>query len=467
MAMRFQIKNIRTRLAVWYAAILGLILVATAFAVVSVFSHGLTEEFDRNLNEHFERADRHLERGAAGEFSLRKPERTGKNPQRDFAEEMPVEILNESGMILYQSPAWKRAGLESEKSSALKVERVVYSMKHAGEHHRVMQGLSHFEDTKVWVRVALSEGRIWHEIWELITVFLVLFPLGMGAAGLAGYWMAKKALSPVDQISRQTGAISAESLKARLRVSNPDDELGVLARVINHLLERLEKSFEELRRFTSDASHELRTPLQALRSTGEVALQKNESTAYYREVISSMLEETERMSRLTESLLTLSRGDAGNYKLQKTQTSLAVIVEEVRNLISVLAEEKKQKLLLELQSIDNVNVDPIIFRQAVVNLIDNAIKYSSVGSEIKVKVSTLQGEGMIEIKDQGAGIAKDDQNKIFDRFYRIDKSRSRELGGSGLGLSIAKWAVEVHGGRIELESQPGAGSSFRIHVPLA
>lgn len=461
-------RNIRTRLSVWYALILGVILVACAVAVVSVFSHGLREEFDRTLVEHFERADRHFERDGAGKIRLRLPERTGKNPQRDFGEEVPVEVLAQDGTVLFRSAAWERAKLnETVTPISFFPGRNTHSFRaEGGERFRMMQGSSHFEESQFWLRTALSEERLWKELRELIVVFLILFPLAMIAAGGAGFLMASKALKPIQQISQQTEKISADNLKERLHVANPDDELGMLTRVINSLLSRLERSFEELKRFTSDASHELRTPLQALKSLGEVALQKEQQAPYYREVISNMLEETDRMTGLTQSLLTLSRADAGNYKLQKTTTSLRDLIEEVRNLLEILAEEKGQKISLKADSRIDVEVDPIIFRQAIMNLVDNAIKYSPPKSEISISLLRgINGDAIIEVRDQGPGISMEHQSRVFDRFYRVDKSRSRELGGSGLGLSIAKWAVEAHEGRIELESTSERGSTFRIVLP--
>lgn len=464
-----KLKNIRTRLAVWYALILGGILTACAMAVVAVFSHGLREEFDRTLTEHFERANRHLERDAAGKIRLRRAERTGRDPAiRDFGEEIPVEVLSQDGNVLYRSAAWDRAKIdEFAVSNPLTADRKARSFRaDGGERFRMMQGISHFEESQFWLRTALSEERVWKEVKELILVFLILLPLAMIATGGAGYWMASKALKPIQDISRQTEMISAEKLKERLQVANPDDELGLLTRVINSLLSRLEKSFEELKRFTSDASHELRTPLQALKSLGEVALQKNQEANYYREVISNMLEETDRMTGLTQSLLTLSRADAGNYKLQKSPTQLHNLLEEVRSLLEILAEEKGQKIVLKANSQILANVDQIIFRQAIMNLVDNAIRYSPNNSEISISLSHRNnGDVLIEVSDQGPGIPAEHQSRIFDRFYRIEKSRSRELGGSGLGLSIAKWAVEAHDGRIELESIPERGSIFRIVFP--
>jgi heavy metal sensor kinase len=455
-------KHIRTHLALWYSAILGGILITVALGVSLFFLHGLREEFDRTLSESFERGARHLEISSTGLFGMRKPEPTPKNPNRDFANEIPIEVFSSSGEHLYQSAAWKNARL-SETAPGNFSERFIKSIQSsAGERFRVVTGHHSIGTQDLVVRVAASEERIWHEVWELVSIFLFAIPVALILSGIAGYWMAAKALRPVEIMSRRAQAISAENLNERLPVQNPEDELGALATVINSLLTRVEKSFEELKRFTSDASHELRTPLQALRSVGEVALQSEQSSKYYREVISSMLEETDRMSKLTQSLLSLSRADSGNFKLNRTPTDLNSLVKEVNNLLEPLAEEKKQSLITGPAEEAQVNIDPVVFRQAVMNLVDNAIKYSPRNSQILSQVSRDNGSIIIEVRDQGPGIPLEHREKIFQRFYRVDKSRSRELGGAGLGLAITKWAVESHGGTLELKCDPTGGSVFRI-----
>jgi len=260
--------------------------------------------------------------------------------------------------------------------------------------------------------------------------------------------------------------ITAERLGQRLPTENPDDELGHLAIVFNDTFARLERSFDQLRRFTADASHELRTPLTAIRSVGEVGLREHRSASSYREIIGSMLEEADRLGRLVDSLLTLSRADAGHLKLSPERVDLTELVQGVINHLGVLAEEKRQSIFLETSAPIEVRVDRLVLRQAIINLLDNAIKYSPDGSRIRIIVRGGPHEAVVEVIDRGAGIGPEDIERIFDRFYRIDKGRSRELGGTGLGLSIARWAVEVHGGKIEVESQEGLGSTFRIVLPI-
>jgi heavy metal sensor kinase len=272
-------------------------------------------------------------------------------------------------------------------------------------------------------------------------------------------------LAPIGAMAAKAGEITAEHLSERLPVEDPHDEFGRLATVCNQTFARLEDSFERLRRFTADASHELRTPLTALRSVGEVGLQENNDAAACREVIASMLEETDRLTKLVDSLLTLSRADAGSVPIIREQTDLSALAIDVADCIQVLAEEKEQSLVVDAAEPVFAEIDPTTLRQALLNLVDNAVKYTPQQGHISVVVRKTPAEAIIEVIDDGCGIPKEHQARIFDRFYRIDKGRSRDMGGSGLGLAITSWAVEVNGGCIELESEEGHGSRFRIVLP--
>jgi heavy metal sensor kinase len=260
--------------------------------------------------------------------------------------------------------------------------------------------------------------------------------------------------------------ITAESLTQRLPVGNLQDEFGQLASVFNESLARLEGAFAQLRRFTADASHELRTPLTAIRSVGEVALQRSLSTAAYREVIGSMLEEVDRLTRLVESLLTLTRGESGRIQPAPEVVDLSGLAASVVEHLRVLAEEKEQSVTIDAVAEVLAACDPAILRLGLINVVDNAIKYTPHRGAIRVEVrETPSGEAAIEVEDTGLGISAVHQGRIFERFYRVDQGRSREAGGTGLGLATARWAVDVNGGRIELESEEGKGSLFRIVLP--
>ena len=235
--------------------------------------------------------------------------------------------------------------------------------------------------------------------------------------------------------------------------------------VINKLLDRLDRAFAQLRRFTSDASHELRTPLAAIRSVGEVSLQESRSTEEYRDTIGSMLEEVTRLTSLVENLLTVSRADAGQIQLRTSVFSPHELVQEVVSLIEVLAEERGQQIVVSGDASAAVRGDRLLLRQALVNILHNATKYSPAGGTITVSTGISRpGWVSIAISDSGPGIAPEHRDKIFRRFYRIDEGRTREAGGSGLGLAIAQWSVQAHGGEIAVQDS-AEGAVFAITLP--
>jgi heavy metal sensor kinase len=315
--------------------------------------------------------------------------------------------------------------------------------------------------------VARDETTLRQTLWTLTAILTMGVPGAMGLAVGGGYVLAGRLLAPVGAMAATARRIGAESLAERLPVVNPRDEFGQLASVFNDTLARLQDAFEQLRRFTADASHELRTPLTAMRSVGEVALQRSTTTAEYREVIGSMLEEVDRLTRLVENLLTLTRGESGRIPMASDVVDLGELTASVSESLHVLAEEKHQSLEVETGSHVRAPCDPAILRQGLINVLHNAIKYTPGEGSVRVAVKLASGEAVIEVEDTGPGIPAADRQRIFERFYRVDGGRSREAGGVGLGLAIARWAVEANGGRIEVESEEGRGALFRIVLPLA
>lgn len=277
----------------------------------------------------------------------------------------------------------------------------------------------------------------------------------------------RRSLRPLEQMAFRARQITPERLAERLPVENPEDELGQLGQVFNLTLDRLEKSFERLKHFTSDASHELRTPLACIRSVGEVALQRDRATDYYRETIGSILEEASRLTRLVDILLTISRADSGEVTLQTVRLPILQPIREAADLLAVLLEEKAQCLTIAGDESTEVMGDRLILRQAFVNLLHNAMKYSPMGGKIAMRARDDGQQVVVTIQDSGPGIPAEHAEKIFDRFYRIDRARSRALGGAGLGLAITKWAIESHGGTIGVVTESSGGAIFRIELPAA
>jgi heavy metal sensor kinase len=304
------------------------------------------------------------------------------------------------------------------------------------------------------------------QLWEILTVLVFGLPAVAALAGVGGYILARRALKPIDQIADEARRITADRLHERLSVPNQQDEIGRLAAVINETFARLETSFDRLRRFTADASHELRTPLAVIRGIGEVGLGATRTPAEYKEAIGSMLEEVDRLTTLVDTLLRLSHGDAGTIRLSREPVDLGQLARDVVSSLSILAEERGQRIRVDVVDRTIVTVDRLVLREAITNLLDNAIKYSPSGSPIDVRVHVGRDQAIVDIADTGPGIAAEHRDRVFDRFFRLDEARSRDRGGTGLGLAIAKWAVEVHGGHITVQENPGGGSLFRMTLPL-
>jgi heavy metal sensor kinase len=316
------------------------------------------------------------------------------------------------------------------------------------------------------IAAAVVEGARREALWTLIAILAAGVPLAAGLAVGGGYFLAGRALAPVGAMADKARQITADSLGERLPVRNPQDEFGRLATIFNETLSRLHDSFDRLRRFTADASHELRTPLTAMRSVGEVALQAEHEPARYREVIGSMLEEVARLTHLVDSLLVLTRADSGATRPAYEVVELSALTGSVADHLRVLAEEKQQSLSVDAGARVEARCDPAILRLGLMNLLHNAIKFTPNGGAIHVRAKAGEsGKSLIEVQDNGPGIAPAHRERIFERFYRADAGRSGDSAGVGLGLAIARWAVAVNGGRIELESEVSKGSLFRITLP--
>ena len=429
--MRFWTPSVRLRLTVWHAGVLALI--------VCLFSAGIfvfvRARLDGSLDEQIRRDLLAIEKVYREEpWDL---------PELDHRMGISLFEVVDGGRVVYRTGGWPPAGALPHRMRAT-------------------------TDNALRITVARDEAALRQTLRTLAVILAMGVPGAVGLAVGGGYVLAGRLLAPVGAMAATARRIGAESLAERLPVANPRDEFGQLAGVFNDTLSRLQDAFEQLRRFTADASHELRTPLTAMRSVGEVALQRPPNAAEAREVIGSMLEEVDRLTRLVENLLTLTRGESGRIPVARDVVNLGELTASVSDSLHVLAEEKHQRLLVETGLPVTAACDPAILRQGLINLLHNAIKYTPNGGAIRVVVQrATSGEAVIEVRDTGPGIPVADCHRIFERFYRVDGGRSREAGGVGLGLAIARWAVEANGGRIEVESQEGRGAMFRIVLPVA
>jgi heavy metal sensor kinase len=455
--IRIQPRSVRVRMTLWYVGVMLVVLGVYMAAVYTFIRDNSSQLLDERLHDDFDWASDMLAQRPDGSIAPYEETGEGDSPW--------LQVYSLDGDLLYETPEARRSPVpESDKLAAKADERIV-TVPAIDPPYRIMSGGARIAGRPVIVQVARSEGSIIQDLNQLLYILLLGLPIAVAAAGVGGYVLARRALAPVDRMAERARLINAERLNDRLPVDNPGDELGRLASVFNETLTRLEFSFEQMRRFTADASHELRTPLTAIRSVGEVGLRGRRDEAAYREIIGSMLEEVDRLALLVDRLLTLSRADTGQAKLSVDSVDIPELAEEIAEQLSVLAEEKAQSIRVRSQDAPRWMGDRVVLRQALLNLVDNAIKYSPVGGEIEISVAQVPEGTIIDVADTGPGIPADLQSRIFDRFYRVDKARSR--GGTGLGLAIAKWAVEVNGGRLTLEPTNGVGSRFRITLSQA
>lgn len=459
-------RHLRTRLALWYTAVLGVVLLFSWGIIASLFYWQAIQQMDRFAIQDVETVEGLLYFLPDGRLELRDDYHNHAESKQVL--ERLMEVRRTSGELLFSNerlgnrslggPAQPGEGLNGYSPRTLVLSdgtavRVV-SRQHAVQGHLLL------------LRVGHSEEPLRESLIRIAWASLLALPLVLAAAGIAGWALARRVLTPLEQMARRAREITPDRLQERLPVGPTGDELDQLAEVINSMLARIDQSFEQLRRFTSDASHELRTPLASIRSVGEVGLQKDGTREQYREVIGSMLEEVSRLTRLIDSLLTISRADAGQIQLHPSVFRVMDLVRETAMLFDVLLEEKNQQLTIEGNESLQVEGDRLFLRQALLNVLDNAVKHSPRQGMISIRVHmTEPGKVEVDISDNGPGIGPEHASKIFDRFYRADSSRSREIGGTGLGLSIAQWVVEANGGRIDLVSKVGRGSTFHILLP--
>ncbi|MGA2864487.1 MAG: HAMP domain-containing sensor histidine kinase [Verrucomicrobiota bacterium] len=295
---------------------------------------------------------------------------------------------------------------------------------------------------------------------------LVVAGAGVLLLGLAGgWWLATRAIRPIEDISATALKIAAGDLSQRINAADTDSELGRLAGVLNSTFGRLEAAFAHQARFTSDASHELRTPVSVVLSQTQTALSRERSPAEYRAALEACQRAAQRMRKLTRSLLELARLDAGQEPIRREPFDLARVTRECVELVRPLAAERGVEIHCDLPAVQCLG-DAERISQVATNLLSNAIHFNRPGGEVRVSTRAENGAAVLTVADTGEGIPAQDLPHIFERFYRVDKSRSGVQGQTGLGLAISKAVVEAHSGTIEVASQPGAGSSFSVKLPL-
>ena len=307
-----------------------------------------------------------------------------------------------------------------------------------------------------FVRKSLSDFK--NNIFAALPIILILGTLG-------GWVLARRSLSPIGYIASKTQTITSQNLSERLTPRGTDDEMDDLIRTINEMIARLENSFKRMAEFTADASHEMKTPICAMRGEAEVLLSKGRTAEEYQEGLGHFIEQFDHLNQMINDLILLSKFDSSQVELKMFPLRLDLLVKDIGNLFQVLAEQKKITLEIDAAQEVTVSGDKIRLQQLFTNLIDNAIKYTPEGT-IRIILERNREAVLVKVSDTGIGISQAEQKNIFKRFYRVDKSRSRETGGVGLGLSIAEWIAHAHHGKIEVASELNQGSTFTVYLPL-
>lgn len=455
--------GIRSRLTLSYVAAMLVVLGVYAVGVFTVVRRSASSALDTQIRADFMWATEMWEEQPDGRLSWFDGQDAPDDEDRPW-----LRVWAPNGELLAQTAVARRNPLPESATLADQPSGSIQTAESAGLPFRVLTRAVTVGDRPVIIQVARAEAPMHRELYQLVLVFVLGLPLAVAAAALGGYALARRALAPVGRMAERARAITATRLSERLPVDDADDELGKLALVFNRTLERLENSFEQMRRFTGDVSHQLRTPLTALRTVGEVALREDRSKDEYRATIGSMLEDADRLRSLVDRLLTLSRASSAE-RAAAVPLDLGNLAQEVAAHLRVLADERMQTIEVRRETHVPCLADPILIRQAAINLVDNALKYSPEGSRVTLTVRFAQEPGgaavCLDVTDQGPGIASDAVDRIFQRFYH--GAAPAGTRSHGLGLAIAKAVAEANQGRLTSQSTPGQGSTFTIVLPPA
>ena len=478
--------SIRTRLTLWYTGVLALVLVVLFVITYLVFLRSVQRRMDTDLSE--------LSKAFLVTVHAELEDQTAPEPFLAAVEEAIAEhhfrdhvyaILDANGKVVAQSveedPANSRKSSEPANllesvsfqqfvTSAPQGERFFGIVKGGRSGYRACARRFTAQGNSYTLVILRSLGPQAEMLEEVTETFAWVIPIAILLASGGGYFLARKSLAPVVAMSSQAGRIGAANLHERLPVQNEKDELGHLAGSFNGLLDRLAESFDRQRRFMADASHELRTPVAILRGESEVTLsQQARSAEEYRESLCVLHHEAERLTRIVEDLFTLTRADAGQYPLQPRDFYLDELIADCVHSARTLAQAKKISLTFEGAPESPIHADESLLRRMLLNLLDNAIKYTPECGRVIVSCQRNGQEYAVSIADTGRGIPAELRPRIFERFFCADQARSRsenDGGGAGLGLSISRWIAQAHQGRLELARSDSTGSTFTAYLPI-
>jgi two-component system, OmpR family, sensor kinase len=463
--------SIKTRLACWYGSVFGTILVLLGCLVYSYLSSSLYANFDVSLRS----TAQALARSSSSRVRppsewtvddflewMNNPEALSKffhffdpfGNSRFRSRNVPNQSLPLTSSALNSAVRGEITFETFVNSQQQRIRVLTFPVVEEGKVVNILQVGGSLRD----VEKVLREVR-----FTLFSVLPALFLLALGG----GWVLARKALQPVDAMALAARQITAENLSRRIPVQEAQNELGRLAETFNAMIEELENAIQRIRQFSADASHELRTPLTILKGETEMALRQARTPEEYQQTLVSGLEEIDRISRIVEELFLLSKADLGEARLEMKPMELAPLISETVLQMELLAKEKDLDLHLEEVASLSITGDSDRIRELLLNLIENAIRYTPSKGRITLSLRRESENALIAVSDTGIGIPKEDLSKVFDRFYRSDGARALHPKGSGLGLSISRWIVDAHRGEITVTSEPQRGSTFQIRLPIA
>jgi heavy metal sensor kinase len=443
--------SLRAKLLLWYAAALLAVTVAFGGLLYVDFRRSLYDEVDRRL----------------GEQSAALVRAVHPESQRTFYVELgadQVANFNQDGPDAPYYAIWDRDGRVVDQSHPLlevpfPAVTGVWNRNGAREHAADGPAGS-------LVLVGQGMGAEHGRLRRLLALMATTGGVVLAGTLAIGWFLTGRALAPVARISKAAATVSASNLSARIDLSAMETELAQLATTINATFDRLQLAFDRQTQFTADASHELRTPLSIISAQTELALKKDRGSEEYKEALATIRRSAQRMKAVVEGLLALARADSGTLALQREQLDLARLVEDSCGMLRPLAAERGIELVTRLAP-TIVCVDRERFAEVAENLVSNAIRYNRDGGRVEVTLGNNGQCALLEVTDTGVGISDEELMHVFERFYRVDKARSRSVGGSGLGLAITKWIVEAHGGTITVASKVGVGTTFAVGLPRA
>jgi len=459
-------RSVRFRLTLWYAAILALTFAAAGLGVWFTIRDSIHDTVDQDLRSRLRAMRDYLQRQVADKESGPLSEELAE--QAAFVPSgTRYRMAAADGHWIYQSPGTKQWDPKPPDASRLPRSGRAQTILVAGKPVRILSAPVPMGALQIGIPI--------DEFYEMLDDFtwtaLLASPLLLLLASAGGYWMSRRALQPVDRITRTAEEIEAHNLSERLPLRGAGDELDRLSATLNSMFARLEAAFHRITQFMADASHELRTPAAIIRTTAEVARSKPRTAEEYTTALDRILAESERTTRLIDDLMLLARADAGADSIVQEPMNLAECLRGACAEARVLAEHGTVCLKAHLPSDCPISGDDQALRRLFLILLDNAIKYTQPGGEVRLTLALEESAdkptAVVEIRDTGVGISPEDLPHIFERFYRAAKDRSRQTGGVGLGLSIAQWITHRHGGEIQVQSAPGAGSVFRVRLPVS